>query len=75
MKRLVLFAIAAGLFEVFALILAVNAVVFWIVEAVIVLFVLYLVLLAVRGWRKQLDLTVHPIMTGRVVRKRHWHLF
>lgn len=75
MRRLLSFALVAAIFEVLALILKANAVVFWLVEAIIALFVLYLVWLAVRGWRKQLTLTVHPVMTGRVVRRRHWHLF
>ncbi|OFW78669.1 MAG: hypothetical protein A2201_04340 [Alicyclobacillus sp. RIFOXYA1_FULL_53_8] len=74
MKRLVLFAIAAGVLEVLALVSAANVVVFWLLAAIISLIVLYGVVLAVRGWRKQLVLDVPPVMTGRVVRKQHWRL-
>lgn len=75
MKRLIWFSFAAGVFEILALTLAVNTVVYWAVTAIITLFVLYLLWLSVRGWRKQAGLTLHPVMTGRVVRRRHWHLF
>lgn len=74
MKRLVLFAIAAGVLEVLALVSAANVVVFWLLAAIVSLIALYGVVLAVRGWRKQLVLNVSPVMTGRVVRKQHWRL-
>lgn len=74
MKRLVTFAIAAGVFEVLALVSTASVSVFWVLAAMIALLVLYGVLLAVRGWRKQLVLDVPPVMTGRIVRKQHWRL-
>ncbi|MCL6548144.1 MAG: hypothetical protein K6T30_04450 [Alicyclobacillus sp.] len=74
-RRLLVFAIAALVFEVLALFVNLRGSVWWLLDLIIALAVLYLVVLAVRGWRKQTRLDLPPSMTGRVVRKRHWRLF
>lgn len=74
-SRLTVFAIIAAVFEVLALVLIHGLVTRWVVTGLVVLFVLYLLVLAVRGWRRQARIDYPAVMTGRVVHKRHWHLF
>jgi threonine/homoserine/homoserine lactone efflux protein len=47
----------------------------WVLDILIVLFALYLAFLAVRGWRKQINIDMPDILQGKTVRKRHWRLF
>ncbi|MDQ0190588.1 hypothetical protein JI721_00565 [Alicyclobacillus cycloheptanicus] len=75
LRRLAWFASGAALFEILALILIQNRTVGWIVTALVILFFVYLAVLAVRGWRRQTRLQLPPVMRGRVIRRRHWHLF
>ena len=75
MKRVVWYVIAAGIFEVLALVFINNPRTMWVVQAIVGLFVLYLLVLAVKGWSRQNHLRFDPVMTGKVVRRKHWHLF
>lgn len=74
-RRLTLFAIVAAAFEMVALSLIRGPATSWVVTGIVVLFVLYMLILALRGWRRQSRIEFPPVMTGRVVRKRHWRLF
>jgi hypothetical protein len=47
----------------------------WILDILITLFALYLAFLAVRGWKKQINIDLPEILQAKTVRKRHWRLF
>lgn len=75
LKRVAVFAVIAAIFEIVALLLIHGRVTGLILTALVVLFFLYMAVLAVRGWARQSHIDFPPVMTGRVVRKRHWRLF
>lgn len=74
-RRLTTFVVVAIAFEILALALIHGSTTKWVVTGIIVLFVLYLAGLAVRGLRRQTHIDYPAVMTGRVVRSRHWRLF
>ncbi|MBX5436736.1 MAG: hypothetical protein IRZ33_05900 [Alicyclobacillaceae bacterium] len=74
-RRLLLFAVIALLFEGLALIVCLRRTVSWLLYVVIGLVALYLLAIAVRGWRKQARLNLPPSMPGHVLRRRHWKMF
>lgn len=75
MNRAIIFLLLAACVETLALLMSVNPLLERVLEGVVALVGLYLIVLAVRGWRRQGRLELPQVMQGRVVRKRHWHLF
>jgi len=69
------FILIACVFEVIALIVSEFYTVAWVLDILICLVILYLVVLIVRGLVRQSKIEFPEIMSGKVVRKRHWHLF
>ncbi len=74
-RSLTTFVVVAVVFEVLALALIHGSTTKWVVTGIIILFLLYIAGLAVRGWRRQSRIDYPAVMTGRVVRSRHWRLF
>lgn len=75
MKRLLWFILLAVVVEAVAITTNNGRWPGWILDVVVVAFVVYLVVLALKGWRKQVCLQLPPALTGKVVRRRHWRLF
>lgn len=75
MRRLVQFTVLAVVFEGIALAIALSLRVTWLLEVIVGLFVLYFIAMGIRGWRRAVSTQLPQLMTGRVVRRRHWHLF
>ncbi|WP_188880466.1 hypothetical protein [Alicyclobacillus cellulosilyticus] len=73
-RRLTGFIIISIVFEVIALLSRIRAAA-WVVDACIILLAMYLLVLAVQGWRRQKRIDLPPSMPGHVVRRRHWRLF
>ncbi len=74
-KSIARFVGIAVLFEIVALVISRFYHISWILDILIVLFVLYLAFLAARGWRRQASIQMPDILQAKTVRKRHWHLF
>lgn len=75
MGNLLKFIAIGTIFEIVALLVKLSQIFSLVVDCMIFLGVMYFIFLAVRGWIKQKKISIPEVMTGKVVRKRHWHLF
>jgi len=75
LRTLTRFICGSILFEVIALAVLHFTAANWLIDAIILVAIAFLLYLAVQGWRRQQNLQIPEVMTGKVIRKRHWHLF
>ncbi|QQE80781.1 hypothetical protein [Alicyclobacillus sp. SO9] len=75
MKKLTTFIIASAVFEIIALVLIGKQASHWILDAIVALVLLYLAVMALAGWRKQVKIDLPQVQKGRIVKKRHWRMF